>query len=98
MEVVRSEACMSLPSISGSCGTVVTWPSHEPVRAFNVSNDFCASDFVSDWAKTLAAIRTTKTEVAMCDFMVQLSFSFCYKCGNVMGCGNRHKPIRYLVL
>src|SRR5271167_786841 len=44
MEVTRSETCMSLPSISACCGTVVTLPSHEPAKVFILSKDCCASD------------------------------------------------------
>src|ERR1700734_3632060 len=57
MEVARSETCMSLPSSSACCGTVVTWPSHEPARVFNWSKDFCASDWAN--ARVESNIGTT---------------------------------------
>src|SRR5574340_20017 len=44
LEVTRSENCANLPSTVGSCGKVVSWPTHEPARVFSLSKDFCASD------------------------------------------------------
>src|SRR5450755_2831060 len=66
MEVTRSVAWTALPSMSGSTGMVVTWPSHVPARVLSLSKDCLASDwfaperfpperfasgcFMSDWA------------------------------------------------
>src|ERR1700730_2320679 len=72
MEVVRRETCMSWPSMSPFGGRVVTRPSQEPVRVFNLSKDFCASD----WAKATVEsdIRTTDSRKRR-DFMVSFSLA-----------------------
>src|SRR5438309_1895809 len=68
IEVVRKVTVMSLPSIAGSEGTVVTRPSHEPARVFSLSKDFCASD----WAKatTESNTRANAESVRRRNFMV----------------------------
>src|SRR5882762_4987322 len=60
MEVTRSETCMSLASMSACCGTVVTWPSHEPARVFILPKDCCAPDCAK--ATVESDIRTTDSQ------------------------------------
>src|SRR5258705_711846 len=68
MEVARSETCMSLHSMSGCCGTVVTWPSQEPARVFSLSKDFCASECAK--ATTESDSRTTTDSIRLRDFII----------------------------
>src|SRR3954468_6778321 len=83
MEVTRNETCISLPSISGAFGSVVTFPSHVPARLFNLSKDFCASDCAT--AMVESPIRTAHS-TKRSDFMFDLLIHSALNAGPLRSC------------